>query len=98
MLLTELYARYKAYVAEKNFPTVDAELESLVRYAPTYRTLESPVGSGSLVTMARQLDVFDMSTAYPLVFVIAEGRATMTSRATCTPSSQVTSYGVPCAG
>ncbi len=73
VLLTELYARYKAYVAEHGFATVDAELSSLIRYAPTYRTLVSPQGSGNLQDLARQLDVFDMSTAFPLVFVIAEG-------------------------
>ena len=73
VLLTELYARYKAFVADQHFPTVDAELDSLVRHVPTYQTLVSQVGSGALVALARQLNVFDMSTAYPLVFVIAEG-------------------------
>ena len=73
VLLTELYARYKAYVATKHFPTVDAELDSLVRHAPTYQTLVAPIGSSPLATLARQLIVFDVSTAYPLVFVIAEG-------------------------
>lgn len=75
VLLTELYARYKAYLAVQRFPSVDAELDSLVRHAPTYQTLAAPVGEGPLVTLARQLIVFDVSTAYPLVFVIAAGAA-----------------------
>lgn len=73
VLLTELYARYKAYVATQNFPSVDAELDSLVQHAPTYQTLVAPTGSSPLSELARQLIVFDVSTAYPLVFVIAEG-------------------------
>jgi len=75
VLLTELYARYKAYVAEQRFATVDEELHALIRYAPTYRTLVQPEGSGPLIATARQLSVFDVSTAYPLIFVIAEGAA-----------------------
>ena len=73
VLHTELYARYKAYVATQNFPSVDAELDSLVRHAPTYQMLVAPVGSSPLAVLARQLIVFDVSTAYPLIFVIAEG-------------------------
>ena len=73
MLLTELYARYKANVATQNFPSVDAELDSLVRHAPTYQMLASPTGSSPLARLARELIVFDVSTAYPLVFVMAQG-------------------------
>ncbi len=73
VLLTELYARYKSYVATQRFPSVDAELDSLVRHAPTYRMLAAPEGDGPLTTLARELIVFDVSTAYPLVFVIAAG-------------------------
>lgn len=69
--LGELYARYKAFVTSRNFSTVDAELACLVRHAPTYVTLSNPGGSDELSALARQLTVFDVSTAYPLVFVIA---------------------------
>jgi len=90
VLLTELYARYKAYVLEHRFPTVDAELDSLVRYAPTYQTLAVPSGAGAIADLARQLSVFDVSTAYPLVFVIAEGAADDDGKAEL--YSLVTSY------
>jgi hypothetical protein len=72
VLLTELYAHYKSFVRDQHFVSVDAELDALVAHAPTYRSLVAPVGSsGALADLARQLSVFDVSTAYPLVFVIA---------------------------
>jgi hypothetical protein len=70
ILLTELYARYKSFVTERKFASVDAELETLLRHAPTYRMLIEPNGDGALARLARHLAVFDLSTAYPLVFVI----------------------------
>jgi hypothetical protein len=71
ILLSELYARYKTFVGDRRFPNVDAELKTLVRHAPTYRTLAGPEGAGPLATLARRLEIFDVSTAYPLVFTIA---------------------------
>ena len=70
ILLTELYAGYKSFVTKRKFASVDAELETLLRHAPTYRKLVQPNGDGALSNLARQLTVFDVSTAYPLVFVI----------------------------
>ena len=70
ILLTELYARYKSFVVERKFATVDLELETLLRHAPTYRGLVKPTGSSALAELARELSVFDVTTAYPLVFVI----------------------------
>lgn len=70
ILLTELYARYKSFVAARNFPNVDSELETLLEHAPTYRSLVKPAGTDGLAEMARELSVFDVTTAYPLVFVI----------------------------
>ena len=75
VLLGELYARYKTFVKERKFESVGAELDALVAHAPTYRALVAPEGSGPLADLARQLDVFDVSTAYPLVFVIAASDA-----------------------
>jgi hypothetical protein len=75
VLLTELYARYKSFVRDRKFASVDAELDALVAHAPTYRSLVTPVGSGALADLARQLSVFDVSTAYPLAFVIASSAA-----------------------
>ncbi len=78
--LGELYARYKAFVASRNFATVDAELACLVRHAPTYKKLSNPSGSDELSALARQLNVFDVSTAFPLVFVIAAADVTEEDR------------------
>lgn len=75
VLLTELYARYKSFVRERRFPSVEAELDALVAHAPTYRSLAAPEGTGALADLARQLEVFDVSTAYPLAFVIASSDA-----------------------
>src|SRR6478736_4780599 len=75
ILLTELYAHYKTFVRERAFASADLELETLVRHAPTYRALVTPTGAGPLPELARQLSVFDVSTAYPLVFVVAASYA-----------------------
>jgi hypothetical protein len=75
ILLTELYARYKSFVTERRFETVDAELETLMRHVPTYRMLVEPNGEGALARLARNLAVFDVSTAYPLIFVIEASNA-----------------------
>jgi hypothetical protein len=65
-----LYARYKSFVKECGFESVDAELGTLLRHAPTYRQLVQPSGESALAELARELELFDVSTAYPLVFVI----------------------------
>jgi len=62
-------------VRDRRFTSVDAELDVLVAHAPTYRSLVVPSGAGALSGLACQLDIFDVSTAYPLVFVIAASAA-----------------------
>lgn len=75
ILLTELYANYKSFVAERKFANVDAELETLLRHAPTYRILVQPNGESALAKLARELSVFEVGTAYPLVFVVEASSA-----------------------
>ncbi len=70
VLLSELFVKYKASFRGK-FATVDLEVGALVRHAPTYRELVSPTASGALSKLARLLRVFDVSTAFPLVFAVA---------------------------
>jgi hypothetical protein len=70
ILLTELYARYKSFIVERKFASVDSELETLLRHVPTYRKLVEPTGHSPLAEVGRELAVFDVTTAYPLVFVI----------------------------
>jgi Protein of unknown function DUF262/Protein of unknown function (DUF1524) len=69
--LSELYSEYKSFIAAKAFASAAEELQSLTRYVPTYRVLVEPSGHSGLARLARRLSVFDVSTAYPLVFVIA---------------------------
>ena len=75
ILLTELYAHYKRFVTARRFSSVDAELETLLRHAPTYIALADPTGSSALSKAGRQLGVLDVTTAYPLIFVIAASDA-----------------------
>jgi hypothetical protein len=76
ILLTELYARYKSFIVERKFASVDSELETLLRHVPTYRKLVEPTGQTALAEMGRELAVLDVTTAYPLVFVIQASDAT----------------------
>ena len=75
ILLTELYARYKSFVVERKFASVDSELETLLRHVPTYRKLVEPTGQSALAEVGRELAVFNVTTAYPLVFVIQASNA-----------------------
>jgi hypothetical protein len=72
---TELYAEYKKFVQEHPFPSVSAELELLTKYAPAYRLLARPEGDAPLARLAKSLDVFEVSTAFPAVFVIETSTA-----------------------
>jgi hypothetical protein len=80
-ILLELYARYKSFVVERKFANVDAELETLLKHAPTYRELVKPTGQSVLAEVGRELAVFDVTTAYPLVFVIQAGSASEEEKA-----------------
>ena len=69
--LSELYAEYKSFVAVKKFASAEEELDSLTRYVPAYRALVEPSENAGISRLAHRLNLFDVSTAYPLVFVIA---------------------------
>jgi len=75
ILLTELYAGYKSFVKERKFATVDAELEFLLKHLPTFRKLVQPKGQSAIEKVARHLAVFDVGTAYPLIFIIESSDA-----------------------
>ncbi|WP_423961076.1 DUF262 domain-containing protein [Bradyrhizobium sp.] len=68
-LLNELYAAYKRYSTDRKYPSVEAELQVLRKHAPTYRALVSSE-PGPLARLAYALEVFEMRTAYPLVFAL----------------------------
>ena len=56
-LLNELYAAYKRYSTDRNYPTVEAELQTLRKHAPTYQALVSPGArpDGEALLRARRL-------------------------------------------
>jgi uncharacterized protein DUF262/uncharacterized protein DUF1524 len=73
--LTELYAEYKKFAKAKSAPTVTDELASITRYAPIYRELVSPEEDSPLYKLSQRLNIFDLSTAYPLILLIATSSA-----------------------
>lgn len=81
ILLTELYAHYKRFVRDRQFASVDSELAMLLKHAPTYHELVEPTGDHALASLGRELAVFDVTTAYPLVFVIQASDASEDEKA-----------------
>ena len=76
--LRELYSEYRAFTRPKGklrFETVEAELDALVKYAPTYRSLEAGGGDAQVAELGVKLNLWEVSTAYPLVFCIAASGA-----------------------
>ncbi|MBV8096929.1 MAG: DUF262 domain-containing protein, partial [Acetobacteraceae bacterium] len=76
--LRELYAEYRAFTRPKGkmrFDTVEKELGALVAFAPTYRTLEEGGGDPGLAALGAKLCIWQVTTAYPLVFCIAASDA-----------------------
>lgn len=73
--LGELFSEYKAFVAASGFESTADELRALTKYAPAYRQLAEPSPTGELSKLSRRLNTFDLSTAYPLVLIIAQSEA-----------------------
>lgn len=68
-LLNELYAAYRQYSRDRNYPSIEAELRTLRKHAPTYRALVTSE-PGPMRRLAHMLEVFDVRTAYPLVLAL----------------------------
>jgi hypothetical protein len=82
--LRELYAEYRAFTRPKSkprFATVDEELGALVVYAPIYRALEVGGADDALTKLGAKLNLWEVSTAYPLVFRIATSGASSADKA-----------------
>ena len=75
--LSELYAEYKKFSRRAQAASVGQELAALTRYAPNYRELIDPPVDSPLHGLAKCLEKFDMSTAYPLILLIASSPATV---------------------
>lgn len=76
--LRELYAEYRAFTRPKGkprFETVEAELDALITYAPIYKTLEMGGADEGLTRLGDKLNLWEVSTAYPLAFRIASSDA-----------------------
>jgi hypothetical protein len=69
--LTELYAEYRQFAKTKAGQSVSQELASITRYAPLYRELIDPEDDSPLFLLSKRLGTFDLSTAYPLILLIA---------------------------
>lgn len=70
----ELYAEYRAFTRPKGkprFETVEDELEALIRFVPIYKSLEDAVADTVVGRLGAKLQVWEVATAYPLVFTIA---------------------------
>jgi uncharacterized protein with ParB-like and HNH nuclease domain len=72
--MREIYAEYRAFTRPKGkqrFETVEAELDALLQFKPTYEALEQGGPSESLTWLGKKLATWDVSTVYPLVFQVA---------------------------
>lgn len=75
--LSELYAEYKKFSRRSQAPSVGQELATLTRYAPIYRELIAPPLESPLRRLSKCLEKFDMSTAFPLILLIASSQASL---------------------
>jgi len=73
--LTELYVEYKKFSKRNVEQTISEELSSITGYAPLYRELIDPKESSPLYQLSKRLGEFDLSTAYPLILLIAASKA-----------------------
>lgn len=76
--LRELYSEYRAFTRPKGklrFESVEAELDALVMFAPIYKSLEQGGDDSDLARIGAKLNLWEVSTAYPLVFRIAASDA-----------------------
>jgi len=76
--LRELYTEYRHFARPRGrprFETVEKELDALLQYVPSYRTLEQPSSDSDLDQLAEQLATWEVTTAYPLVLCINANKA-----------------------
>ena len=68
VLVSHLYKEYKDWIKGANpFPTVRAELENLNRHRSYFRELLQPDPATAIGRFSSFLNVFDLSTVYPLL-------------------------------
>lgn len=72
--MREIYAEYRAFTRPKGkqrFQTVEAELDALLQFKPVYEALEQGGTNEELSWLGKKLATWEVSTVYPLVFLIA---------------------------
>ena len=67
VLISHLYKEYKDWIRANPFPTVKNELENLSKYRNYYRELVQPVPDSPMGRFSAFLQIFDLSTVYPLI-------------------------------
>jgi uncharacterized protein with ParB-like and HNH nuclease domain len=65
--LTKLFSEYKAFIKNKKYPTVAAEIEDLAAYGEIYRELIERKSDSALAQFSRRLLPWDVTTVFPLV-------------------------------
>lgn len=76
--LRELYAEYRDFARPKGqprFATVEAELDALLQYVPTYQNLEGEGNEPDLTWIGEKLMLWEVTTAYPVVFAVSVSSA-----------------------
>ena len=72
--LRELYAEYRAFAlprASHRFSTIAEELDALLQFKLAYETLENRSGDEDIAWLGKKLDVWEVATVYPVVFIIS---------------------------
>jgi hypothetical protein len=69
--LGKLAAEYQNYARKRQFDSVAAEIDNMIRYVPTYRVLVQPGQPNIADNIGRFLNIWDLTTFYPLVFHIS---------------------------
>lgn len=68
--ISKLFSEYKAFYKKRKFATVKTEIQELQRYGRIYRILIERTGVDDLSKFARQLNPWDVTTAFPLAMRI----------------------------
>jgi len=69
--LGKLAAEYQSYARKRHFESVAAEIENIIQYVPTYRALVQPSEPNLVDDVARFLNIWDLTTFYPLIFYVS---------------------------
>lgn len=65
--ITKLFSEYKAFLKQKNFDNVEAELRELARFGVIYQTLIERDPTNTLGRFGQRLQLWDLTTVFPLV-------------------------------